>query len=345
MSTAPVTRSGAVAASRAVITPPRDTPATTARPVPVASITARTSAACSANVYAAGSVGRSARPLPRPSTVTTRYRRASTGLWAFQCRLWAMAQVGVRTTVGLWSAPWTSYPTVTPPRVTEPLRSGRRARIPGLLEALELTVDHVEQRAVTGVDTGQPLEHDAFVEGDDQGHDSPGRVELGVDPQLREAGRERPLEDVDPLLVDPLQAVPDALVVPGDRLQFEVDLVIARLAVLVEEPHGLPPLLDERDVARVHRALPLDEPVREALHHPQQEVLHRAEVVVDEPVVDPGPLSEPAHGDARMAHLDEQGLRGIEQRLGGLGAGRGRRRRHGAMVRSRRVSADAPAPC
>src|SRR3954469_10658505 len=192
MSTAPVTRSGAVAASRAVITPPRDTPATTARPVPVASITARTSAACSANVYAAGSVGRSARPLPRPSTVTTRYRRASTGIWAFQCWLWAMAQVGVRTTVGLWSAPWTSYPTVTPSRVTDPLLSGWRARIPGLLPVVfQDPVDHGQELCVAGVHSGQPLDHDAEIEGHDQGHHGLGRIERGVDAELVQADGER----------------------------------------------------------------------------------------------------------------------------------------------------------
>jgi adenine-specific DNA-methyltransferase len=48
------------------------------------------------------------RPFPRPSTVITRERRASTGICAFQCSVCAIAQVGSSTTVGLCPSPWTS---------------------------------------------------------------------------------------------------------------------------------------------------------------------------------------------------------------------------------------------
>jgi hypothetical protein len=51
-------------------------PTMTARGVWVASITARASAAYSGSAYASGSVGRSERPLPRPSKVITRQCRA-----------------------------------------------------------------------------------------------------------------------------------------------------------------------------------------------------------------------------------------------------------------------------
>ena len=77
-------------------------------------------------------------------------------------------------------------------------------------------------------------------------------------------------------------------------------------------------------------ALPLDQPLGEALQRPHEQVLVRAEVVVDEPVVDPGDLGEPSRRDPGVADLDEQLLGGVEQRLLRRGAGRrlGRERSH-----------------
>ena len=105
ISTAPFTLPPYSAASRQASTPPIETPQRTARRVSVASITASTSSACCCCVYALGSLGPSDRPVPRPSTVITRYRRASTGICAFQCMESAIAQVGSSTTVDGFSWP------------------------------------------------------------------------------------------------------------------------------------------------------------------------------------------------------------------------------------------------
>ncbi len=72
MKTAPATRSGCPAASSSARCPPSESETTTARAVPVASITASASAANSRSSYPATAAGRSERPLPRPSKVTTR---------------------------------------------------------------------------------------------------------------------------------------------------------------------------------------------------------------------------------------------------------------------------------
>ena len=72
MKTIPATRSGWKAPSSSAQNAPADSAISTARPVPVASITARASAANSLVRYASAATGRSEPPLPRPSKVTTR---------------------------------------------------------------------------------------------------------------------------------------------------------------------------------------------------------------------------------------------------------------------------------
>ena len=47
-----------------------------------------------------GPIGRSAAPLPRPSTVTTRNRRASAGTCSFHWRMWMTAHDVRNTSVG-----------------------------------------------------------------------------------------------------------------------------------------------------------------------------------------------------------------------------------------------------
>ena len=96
----PATRSGCSAATRVPQSTPAESPTRTAAPVPVASITASVSAANSASRYAATPLGRSERPLPRPSNVTTRAWRARYGTCAFQWREWMIDQVGSSSTVG-----------------------------------------------------------------------------------------------------------------------------------------------------------------------------------------------------------------------------------------------------
>src|SRR5881409_3226701 len=96
---------------------------------------------------------------------------------------------------------------VTPSRLTDPLLSGWRARIPGLLPALfQNPVDHVEELCVSGVDAGQPLD---------------------VDAELVETGREGRPDDVHPAPVHALQAFPHDGVVPAHRLQLQPDLLVA----------------------------------------------------------------------------------------------------------------------
>ena len=100
MNTAPSTRSGWSAASmQRALRAERE--ADDDRAIgPVASMTAIASAANSRSVYAAGSVGRSERPLPRPSKVTTRQWRARYGICIFQWRECTIDQVGSSSTVG-----------------------------------------------------------------------------------------------------------------------------------------------------------------------------------------------------------------------------------------------------
>ena len=97
--------------------------------------------------------------------------------------------------------------------------------------------------------------------------------------------------------------------------------------VVVEEAHRRAPLLEERHVGRVQLALALDQALGEPLEHPHQQVLHRAEVVVDEAVVDAGLLREAPGRDAGVADLDEQPLRRVEELVLGLRPG-GPRDRH-----------------
>ncbi len=92
--------------------------------------------------------------------------------------------------------------------------------------------------------------------------------------------------------------------VPGERLQLEPDLLVGHV-LLDEEPHGGAPLLDEGQFGRVKLPLPHCQPLGEALEHAHEQVLHRAEVVVDEAVVHAGLLRQPARRDRGVADLDE----------------------------------------
>ena len=85
MNTIASTRSGWSAPSSRHRSAPRDSDTSTARSVPVASITASASAANSSAVYASGSRGRSERPFPRPSNVTTRNGARGTGSAPSSC--------------------------------------------------------------------------------------------------------------------------------------------------------------------------------------------------------------------------------------------------------------------
>ena len=100
MNAAPATRSGCSAASSTPQSDAHDTPTMTARSVAVASRTASASSANSRIEYASAPCGRSERPLPRPSKVTTRQCRARYGICIFQWRESRSAHVGMSKTVG-----------------------------------------------------------------------------------------------------------------------------------------------------------------------------------------------------------------------------------------------------
>jgi hypothetical protein len=79
--------------------------------------------------------------------------------------------------------------------------------------------------------------------------------------------------------------------------------------------HRGPPLVDERAFRLVEIALPGDQALGEALEGADEQVLVGAEVVVDETVIDARLLGEPPRRNSRVANVDEQPLRGVEQRL------------------------------
>ena len=94
-----------------------------------------------------------------------------------------------------------------------------------------------------------------------------------------------------PLGVHARELLAQFRLIPGERLQLEPDLLVGD--VLADQvTHRRPPLLDEGHVGGVHLALALDQPLGEPLERPHEQVLDRAEVVVDEAVVDAGLLGE-----------------------------------------------------
>src|SRR5262249_49329768 len=128
--------------------------------------------------------GRTDLPLPRGSKVSTRVRRAKSGICAFQQREWMMDQVGRKRIAGSPS-PQDSQCTRTPPRSTNPAPSRARARAcsrlatpalalanaparalalalpiwPSPLEGLDPSIDPGQQGLVPLADPGKALEH------------------------------------------------------------------------------------------------------------------------------------------------------------------------------------------
>ena len=79
-------------------------------------------------------------------------------------------------------------------------------------------------------------------------------------------------------------------------------------------------------IRRVHLALPRDQARREALEHLHEQLVHRAEVVVDEALVGACLGGQPARADPGVPDLDEQALGGVQEGLGGGVRGLGRSR-------------------
>src|SRR5215831_2795902 len=324
MNTAPSTRSGCTVASKRARCAPRERLTMNARSTPLPSSTATASRMNSSSVYASSLVGRSDLPLPRGSKVRTRDRRAKSGICAFQQREWTIDQVGRRRIAG---SPWPqdSQCTRTPSRSTKPTASGSRARdcsrLPALalanvlsdtlasawpitlpsFQGLDPSVDPSEERLVPLPDPGKALEHVAERERlHHRGHC------LHRQLLLHAVVAHRPAEGLPqhraPLGVHRRDARRELGPVPGQRLKLEPDLRVAGGQILFLEPPGGPPLLQEGHVRRVHRPLPRDQPLGEAVENPEHDLLERAEVVVDQALVGPRLRGERPGGHSGVAH-------------------------------------------
>jgi hypothetical protein len=170
---------------------------------------------------------------------------------------------------------------------------------------------------VAGCDAGQSLHDDPEVERDHQGDES---VERHVDSELFTWCCERFRQHGSPLCVDRLQSITQVGTVPRERLELEPDLLVTDV-LLDEEAHRRSPLLDERHVCGIHLALTCDEPLGEPLERANEDVLDRAEVVVDEAVVDARLLGEATGCDPGVTELNEKPLGRIEKSLLGGRAG------------------------
>src|SRR4030095_1825515 len=96
------------------------------------------------------------------------------------------------------------------------------------------------------------------------------------------------------------------------------DLRVSARQVLFLKGPCRTPLLVERALARVHGALALDQTGGEALEHLHHHLLHRAEVVVHQAMIDAGLFAELSGRDRSVALFDEQTLRRVEKRLDGF---------------------------
>jgi hypothetical protein len=164
---------------------------------------------------------------------------------------------------------------------------------------------------VTRFDVAEPLDHDSDVE---RHHERDERLEWHLDPELTMWLFESLCEHGAPLGIHDCEPPAELGVVPRERLQLEPDLFV-RGVLAQQVADRCPPLVDERGFGRVELPLTRDEPLGEALERPEQQVLVRAEVVVDEAVIDPGLLGEAPRRDAGVADLDKQPLGSVEQRV------------------------------
>ena len=130
-------------------------------------------------------------------------------------------------------------------------------------------------------------------------------------PQLAMRLFERLREDGAPLGIHEREPSSQVGVVPGERLELEPDLLVGEV-LAHEVAHRRSPLLHERHVGGIQLPLAGDQPLGEPLERAHEQVLVRAEVVVDEPVVDTRFVGQPSRGDAGVADVDEQPLGGVE---------------------------------
>ncbi len=301
----------------------------TTRSVPVSSSTAITSATNSPGTYASPPAGRPDAPFPRPSNVITRWSRANAGTCAFQRRLCTIDQVGSSTTVVGWSSPNTSKAVSTLSRTTIPRRSGSRALIerPPVFRVCFSCADSSAVSIIANsavCPESNPLSRSTsiprlnVITSDTTA--AVGNTVLST-PSSSSAGVERGDKDLVPLGEDAGDASTDFGRVPADRLELQEDLLVPGVEVLRHEvTHRGTPLLDEGHVRGIHRALPFGEPRRETLERLEHDLLHRPEVVVDQPVIHPGFLGDPSRREREMTFADQQRLRGVEDGRGDLAA-------------------------
>jgi hypothetical protein len=91
--------------------------------------------------------------------------------------------------------------------------------------------------------------------------------------------------------------------------------------------------------------LPLDQPLGEAFERSDEEVLDRAEVVVDEAVIEARLFGKPSRRDAGVADVDEQPLGRVEERVLGGRTGRGLVSRFGQGATRSRTRMTNGLPC
>src|SRR6188768_2210414 len=101
---------------------------------------------------------------------------------------------------------------------------------------------------------------------------------------------------------------------PGERLQLRPDLRVARRQVLLDVGDRSAPLLGERRLCRVHRPLALENTAGESLQGLQQQLVDRAEVVMNEAMVLPGLPGQLSGRDPRRSLSDQEPLRGVKER-------------------------------
>ena len=80
---------------------------------------------------------------------------------------------------------------------------------------------------------------------------------------------------------------------------------MTRAEITLEVFNRGPPLLDEGQLGLVHRTLPLDQALGEALERLKQHLVERAEVVVDESLIQARLARQAAGRDPRISGLDQ----------------------------------------
>src|SRR5581483_1764858 len=170
----------------------------------------------------------------------------------------------------------------------------------------EPAVDRRQELRVSAVEAEQTLVQEALLELHHEGGEGLGREAGFVEPVLVDRLGERVAKQRAPLVVHRAQALAKLRSIPGERLHLRPYLGITRLEVLVDEAHRRAPLLGEGGIGAVQGPLALEDALRESLERLEQELVDRAEVVVDEAVVLAGLPGELPGRDPGRALPDQE---------------------------------------